>query len=65
MLHQRYRSGCFRGKVLGAGGGGFLLFYVPMLHQESVRKALSDLIEIKFGFEDQGSQILLNFKDEA
>lgn len=57
-------AGALGGKVLGAGGGGFLLFYVPYSRQEAVRNALSDLIEIKFCFEEQGSQILLNFKDD-
>lgn len=58
-------AGALGGKILGAGGGGFLLFYVPQSRQESVRDALKDLIEIKFGFEDKGSQILLNFRDDA
>lgn len=58
-------AGALGGKILGAGGGGFLLFYVPPEAQENVRAALNDLVEIKFSFEDKGSQVLLNFRDEV
>lgn len=51
-------AGALGGKLLGAGGGGFLLFYVPQNKQEAVRKALEDLMEIPFDFENGGSRIL-------
>ena len=45
-------------EMIGAGGGGFLVFYVDKLRQEEVRKALSDFIEIPFKFENIGSEII-------
>ena len=50
-------AGALGGKLLGAGGGGFLLFYVRPEHQESVRKALKDLMEVPFSFEDSGTSV--------
>ena len=52
-------SGAIGGKILGAGGGGFLLLFVPISKQQRVRKALNDLIRVPFRFESQGSQIIL------
>lgn len=51
-------AGALGGKLLGAGGGGFLLFYVEPDVQESVRNALSDLLYIPFRFETDGSQTI-------
>jgi D-glycero-alpha-D-manno-heptose-7-phosphate kinase len=52
-------TGAIGGKVCGAGGGGFLLFVVPLERQQSVRESLLDLTEIQVGPEVHGSQILL------
>ncbi len=51
-------AGAIGGKLLGAGGGGFLLFYVEPQNQEKVREALHDLRELPFLFEPQGSKVL-------
>lgn len=51
-------AGAIGGKLLGAGGGGFLLLYVQPEQQESVRRALADLKEIPFRFENGGARIL-------
>lgn len=51
-------AGALGGKLLGAGGGGFLLMYVQPEKKESVRRALADLKEIPFRFEDNGARIL-------
>ena len=51
-------AGALGGKLLGAGGGGFILFYVPEERQQSVREALGGLLEVGFGFETSGSRIL-------
>jgi D-glycero-alpha-D-manno-heptose-7-phosphate kinase len=48
------------GKLLGAGSGGFLLLYVEPENQDKVRAALSDLQEVPFRFEGQGSTILFS-----
>ncbi len=52
------KAGALGGKLLGAGGGGFLLLYVQPDKQEQVRKALCDLKEIPFRFETGGARIL-------
>lgn len=51
-------AGALGGKLLGAGGGGFLVFYVQPEYQESVRKAMSDLMYIPFKFEDSGTRVI-------
>ena len=52
------QAGARGGKLLGAGGGGFLLFYVEENFHQSVRSALSHLYELPFGFEDTGTTII-------
>ncbi len=52
------KAGALGGKVLGAGGGGFLLLYCPESKQSLVRKALSDLPVLEFSFEPEGSKII-------
>lgn len=51
-------AGAIGGKLLGAGGGGFLLFYVKKEKQNDVRKALQDLMEVPFSFEDGGTRVI-------
>lgn len=51
-------AGAAGGKLLGAGGGGFLVFYAEPDAQASVREALSDLLYIPFGFEDDGASVV-------
>lgn len=51
-------AGALGGKLLGAGGGGFLLFYVEKQNQYRVRKALGKLMEVDVNFEPQGSKII-------
>lgn len=53
-------AGALGGKLLGAGGGGCLLFYVPEDRHESVRKAFSGMHEVRFRFENDGTQIICN-----
>ena len=57
------KAGALGGKLLGAGGGGFLLFYVPEEYRENVMKAMSDLLYIPFKFTDEGSQIIYEVPD--
>ena len=52
-------AGALGGKVLGAGGGGFVLFFVPPERQASVQHSLQDLIHVPFNFESAGSRIVL------
>ena len=51
-------AGALGGKLLGAGGGGFLLFYVQPEHRASVMKAMRDLLHIPFAFEDGGTRVI-------
>lgn len=51
-------AGALGGKLLGAGGGGFLVFYVQPEYRESVRKAMQDLLYIPFEFETGGTRVI-------
>lgn len=51
------KSGAIGGKLLGAGGGGFLLFYVPETKQDAVRRKIT-LPEVPLGIDRQGSTII-------
>lgn len=62
MLDEMYlagkNAGALGGKILGAGGGGFLLLYVTKDKQDMVKAALKDYRQIDFKFEDEGSRII-------
>lgn len=58
FYNRGIKAGALGGKLLGAGGGGFLLFYVQKEFQEQVRKALSDLMQVPFKFEDNGTRVI-------
>lgn len=51
-------AGALGGKLLGAGGGGFLIFYVQPKFKESVMEALNDLMYIPFSFENGGTRVI-------
>ena len=51
-------AGALGGKLLGAGGGGFLVFYVPKEEQAAVREAMKDLLYIPFKFENEGTKVI-------
>ncbi|MBS3067636.1 GHMP kinase [Candidatus Micrarchaeota archaeon] len=53
-------AGASGGKILGAGGSGFLMFYCEEEKQSVVRKALSNLREVCFKFEEEGTKIIYN-----
>jgi D-glycero-alpha-D-manno-heptose-7-phosphate kinase len=54
------RSGALGGKVTGAGGGGFFLFYCPREKQECLRSGLRNLRELRFHLEIDGSKTIFN-----
>ena len=58
LYNKAIDAGALGGKLLGAGGGGFLLFYVEPEYQPSVRKVLEDLIYVPFEFENEGTRIM-------
>jgi D-glycero-alpha-D-manno-heptose-7-phosphate kinase len=51
-------AGALGGKLLGAGGGGFVVFYVPEEKQEAVKKALNHLLYVPFRFENGGTEVI-------
>ena len=52
------QSGALGGKLLGAGGGGFLLFYCEKENQKRLRSALNHLIELPFDLENGGTKVV-------
>ncbi|HEX9722263.1 MAG TPA: kinase [Candidatus Paceibacterota bacterium] len=58
IYEEARKAGAVGGKILGAGGGGFLLLFVPPARQHNVRNALKDLLEVPFRFENGGSRII-------
>ncbi len=58
MYERALRAGALGGKLLGAGGGGFLLFFCEPDYQRGLREALSDLRELTFSLDPQGSKIV-------
>ena len=58
-------AGAIGGKLLGAGGGGFLLFYCPSKNQDKVRHALHGLFELKFDFDYEGSKVIYFDEDSS
>lgn len=63
LYSKAYIAGALGGKIMGAGGGGFLLFYVPLDRQKAVREALKGLVEVPFKFEYDGSCVVYNRKE--
>ena len=58
MYERAISAGALGGKILGAGGGGFMVLFVPPGLQSQVRERLSDFIHVPFKFEFSGSQII-------
>lgn len=62
VINEHYEkardAGAVGGKILGSGGGGFLLLYCEKENQNKVRQALSNLKETSFNFETEGSKIV-------
>ena len=52
------KAGATGGKLLGAGGSGFFLFYVPEKKQKKFREAMSDLPEMEFKFDHLGTTVI-------
>lgn len=58
-LYQRGKNaGALGGKLLGAGGGGFMLFYVEKDRQSAVKEALKDILYVPFAFENIGTRVI-------
>lgn len=59
IYEEAVTGGALGGKILGAGGGGFILFYVKPENQSKVKDRLKGLIHVPFHFESSGSRIVL------
>lgn len=64
LYHKGLTAGALGGKLLGAGGGGFLVFYVPPEKQPDVMRAMDGLLHIPFEFETAGTQVIYYAPEE-
>jgi len=55
---RAHSAGALGGKLLGAGGGGFMVFFAKPEHHEAIRKELQDFLWVPFKFETGGSSII-------
>ncbi len=58
LYEKGMKAGATGGKLLGAGGGGFLVFYVKPEYQAAAKEAMKDLLYIPFEFEDGGTRVI-------
>ena len=58
LYEKGIAAGALGGKLLGAGGGGFLVFYVQPEYQQAVKDAMSELMYIPFEFENGGTRVI-------
>jgi D-glycero-alpha-D-manno-heptose-7-phosphate kinase len=64
LYAKAVESGALGGKLLGAGGGGFLLFYVEPDERKAVKEAMKDLLYVPFKFENGGTRVIY-YADES
>jgi D-glycero-alpha-D-manno-heptose-7-phosphate kinase len=62
LYEQARQAGASGGKITGAGGGGFLLLYVPYHKRESVRSVMGSLQELPIQLEPDGSKVIFNYR---
>jgi D-glycero-alpha-D-manno-heptose-7-phosphate kinase len=59
LYERAMKNGAIGGKLLGAGGGGFMVFFVEQEKQERLRQALNDYLHVPFSFDFDGSKIIV------
>lgn len=64
MYDEARRAGAIGGKLLGAGGGGFVILFAPPARQARIKKRFNRLIQVPFQFEFGGSQIIFYDQEE-
>ena len=60
LYNLSIKNGALGGKLLGAGGGGFLLLYVRKENQKNFLNKLNNIINIPFKFSNKGCEVILN-----
>ncbi len=58
LYEKGIEAGALGGKLLGAGGGGFFVFYVQPQKRKQLMNAMSDLLHVPFRFEDEGTRVI-------
>ena len=58
LYNEGIKAGALGGKLLGAGGGGFLIFYVQPEYQKAVKEAMENLLYVPFQFENNGTMVI-------
>jgi D-glycero-alpha-D-manno-heptose-7-phosphate kinase len=64
IYDKAIKTGALGGKLLGAGGGGFMCFYVRPEKQQDVKEALKNFLHVPFRFENQGSQVIYSSDED-
>lgn len=64
IYNKSLSAGAIGGKLIGAGGGGFLLLFVPPQNQKKVKENLNKLIHVPFKFEHEGSRVIFFDEEE-
>lgn len=59
FYEEAIKAGAIGGKILGAGGGGFLLLFAKPEKQAAIRERLKNLVHVPFDFDDSGSRVVL------
>jgi D-glycero-alpha-D-manno-heptose-7-phosphate kinase len=69
IYSEAMKNGAIGGKILGAGGGGFILFFVKPENQQNFKNKFNKLVHVPFSFENTGSKVIFydpeNFYNEA
>jgi D-glycero-alpha-D-manno-heptose-7-phosphate kinase len=59
IYEEAKKAGAIGGKILGAGGGGFMLLFAKPERHAAIRERLKDLVHVNFKFDDSGSRVVL------
>lgn len=59
IYDEAMRAGAIGGKILGAGGGGFMLLFAKPEKHAAIRERLKNLVHVSFNFDDTGSRVVL------
>jgi D-glycero-alpha-D-manno-heptose-7-phosphate kinase len=59
IYEEAIRAGAVGGKILGAGGGGFMLLFAKPEKHAAIRERLKELVHVNFKFDDSGSRVVL------